>query len=75
MCSKRTGSMPRGILGWIEGNIIMSKKPYIVTVYRTLSKRWAFRHPSGYSSNGNWASKAYAIRVAKKLGKDVEVRS
>lgn len=41
---------------------------YVVSIYKTLSGRWAFRHPSGRSTNGSWASRAYAMKVAKKHG-------
>lgn len=44
-------------------------KTYIITIYRTVTGRWAFRHPSGQSSNGHWATRAYAIKVAKSLAR------
>lgn len=42
--------------------------PVYVTVYKTLSGRWSFRHTSGRSANGNWASKAYCMKVIKDCG-------
>jgi hypothetical protein len=39
-----------------------------VTIYKTMTGRWAWRTPKGWSSNGNWASRAYAVKVAKRNG-------
>ena len=46
---------------------------YTVTVYLIKGTgRWAFRHPSGVRSPGTWASRAYAAKVARDNGMQVQ---
>lgn len=49
-------------------NPFIGRRVAYVTVYKTLSGRWSFRHESGRSANGSWASKAYTMKVIKDCG-------
>jgi hypothetical protein len=40
-----------------------------IIIYKTITGRWAWTSvKTGRSSNGSWASKAYAVKVAKRHG-------
>ena len=39
-----------------------------VIIYKTSTGRWAWVSEKGNVSKGNWATKAYAVKVAKSHG-------